>query len=63
MEEDGSLQGLLLRKAEMSPKSLLCSPELVAITGKAAVPPGNIFKPSMKQHRETAASQILVFFS
>lgn len=56
MEEDGSLQGLLLRKVEMCPKSLLGSPELA--TGKAAESPCNIFKPScaaMKQHCETAA--------
>lgn len=44
MEEDGSLQGLLLRKIETCPKSLLSSPELVVITGKAAVSPCNIFK-------------------
>lgn len=39
VEEDGSLQGLLLRKVQVCPKSLLGSPELVSITGKAAVSP------------------------
>ena len=39
VEEDGSLQGLLLGKVEVCPKSLLGSPELVSIIGKAAVSP------------------------
>lgn len=56
MEEDGSLQGLLLRKVETYPKFLLGSPEVV--TGKTALSPCNIFKSScvaMKQHCETEA--------
>lgn len=58
MEQDGPLPRLLLRLAEMWPKSLLVSLELVAITGNAAVSPCSTFKPSyvaMKQRHETLA--------
>jgi len=55
MEQDGPCQGPLLGLVEMWPKSLLVSPELVAITGNSALSPCSTFKPpraAVKQCRE-----------